>query len=142
MSSLTRQRGATLIVTLVMLTIITLLALSATTLNTTELRVFGNLQNKARIESDAQQAIEDLLSDAANFNTPAAQNVAVNGTAVAISAPTCLGVSQASGYTAVWNVTLYDTNWSVDANVTDPVTGAAATVTQGVRIRTPSNYCP
>ena len=142
MKTFTKQRGATLVVSLVMLVVITLFVLSSINLNTTNLRIIGNMQSKSALENYAQQAIEDALSNLANFNTPAAQNVTVNGTPVAVSAPSCLGTSAASGYTAVWDTTLYDTNWVVNATVSDPATGATAVVTQGVRIRLPSNYCP
>ena len=142
MRTLTKQRGATLVISLVMLVIITLFVLSTINLSTTNLRIIGNMQNKSSIGFDAQQAIEDILSNLANFDTPAAQNVTVNGTSVAVSAPDCLGVSAASGYTAVWDITLYDTNWVVNATVSDPATGATVVVTQGVRIRLPSNTCP
>ena len=56
--------------------------------------------------------------------------------------PACLGTSPAQGYTAVNNITLYDTNWSLTATATDPVSGATATIDQGVRIRLPTNFCP
>ena len=35
-----------------------------------------------------------------------------------------------------------DTNWAVTATAADPLTSATATVTQGVRIRLPANFCP
>ena len=142
MRTLTKQRGAVLVVSLVMLTVITLFVLSSISLNTTDLRIIGNMQSRSTLEYYAQQAIEDALSTYANFNAPAAQNVTVNGTPVAVSAPGCLGTNAASGYTAVWDVTLYDANWVVIATVSDPATGASAVVTQGVRIRQPSSYCP
>ena len=142
MRTLKQQRGATLVVSLVMLVVITLFVLSSINLNTTNLRIIGNMQSKSSIGFDAQQAIEDILSNLANFDTPVAQNVTVNGTSVAVSAPGCLGVSAASGYTAVWDITLYDTNWVVNATASDPATGASVVVTQGVRIRLPSNNCP
>ena len=56
-----------------------------------------------------------------NFNTPVAQTITVNGIAVAVSPPSCLGVAIAENYTAINNITLYDTNWAVTATAADPL---------------------
>jgi len=77
-----------------------------------------------------------------SFETPAAQTITVNGITVAVAAPSCQGVSTSRGYTAVGEVTIYDTNWQVTATATDPLTGAQSVLTQGVRIRLPNNFCP
>ena len=61
---------------------------------------------------------------------------------MAVNAPQCLGTQTAAGYTAVNNITLYDTNWAISASATDVLTGATATINQGVRIRLPTNFCP
>ena len=45
------------------------------------------------MERAAQQAIEQVLSTIASFETPAAQTVTVNGINVAVAAPSCQGVS-------------------------------------------------
>lgn len=142
MMSPKRQRGAVLLVSLVMLMVITLFVVSSANMSSTDLRIVGNLQRKMVINQSVQQAIEDVLSNVSNFNTPVAQTITVNGTAVAVSAPACLGTATAAGYTAVNNITLYDTNWSVSATATDLLTGATSTINQGVRIRLPTNFCP
>ena len=140
--SLQRQRGAVLLVSLVILMIITLFVMSSANLSTSDVRITGNFQSKMMTDQNVQQAIEDVLSSVNNFTTPVAQTITVNGVAVTVSSATCLGTSPAPGYTAVNNITLYDTNWSVTATATDPITGATATITQGVRIRLPTNFCP
>lgn len=142
MMSPKRQRGAVLLVSLIILMIITLFVVSSANLTSSDLRIVGNLQSKMTISRSVQQAIEEVLSNVNNFTSPAAQSITVNGIPVAISAPVCLGTSPAAGYTAVNNITLYDTNWSVTATATDALTGATATINQGVRIRLPTNFCP
>ncbi len=137
-----RQRGAVLLVSLVILMIITLFVVSSANMSSADLRIVGNFQRKMAITQSVQQAIEQVLSNVNNFNSPAAQSITVNGIAVAVSAPACLGTTTAAGYTAVNNITLYDTNWSVTATATDLLTGATATIDQGVRIRLPTNFCP
>ena len=137
-----RQRGAVLLVSLIILMLITLFVVSSANITGSDLRIVGNFQSKMVLSQSAQQAIENVLSNVNNFTSPAAQTITVNGIPVAISIPACLGTSPATGYTAVNNITLYDTNWSVTATATDPLTGATATINQGVRIRLPTNSCP
>ena len=142
MMSPKRQRGAVLLVSLVILMIITLFVISSANISSSDLRTVGNFQSKMVISQNTQAAIELVLSSVNGFLTPAAQSITINGVPVAVNAPACLGTSVAAGYTAVNNITLYDTNWSVTASATDPITGATATITQGVRIRLPNNFCP
>lgn len=142
MRSLQHQRGAVLLVSLVILMIITLFVVSSANMSSTDLRVVGNFQRKMMMSQSVQQAIETVISSVNNFNTPVAQTLTVNGISVAVGSPQCLNTQTASGYTAVNNITLYDTNWAVSATATDVLTGATATINQGVRIRLPSNFCP
>ena len=137
------QRGAVLLVSLVILMIITLFVISSANMSSSDLRMVGNFQSKMVLAQNAQQAVETMLSTVDNFSgvTPGARTLTVNGFPVSVAAPACLGTSIAAGYTAVNNITLYDTNWSVDVTTTDPITGATASITQGVRIRLPAG-CP
>lgn len=57
-----RQRGATLIVTLVMLIMLTLFAISAMNTSTTNLQVVGNMQMRHEGLRATQEAIEATLS--------------------------------------------------------------------------------
>ena len=82
------------------------------------------------------------VTDDTGLTSSTTQTITVNGIAVAVSPPACLGVAIAENYTAINNITLYDTNWAVTATAADPLTSATATVTQGVRIRLPTNFCP
>lgn len=142
MSNHHHQRGAVLITSLIMLVVLTLFVVSSINLSSADLRIIGNLQSKRTMSNSAQQAIEQVISSSVNFDAPVPQSVTVNGIAVAMSAPACLGTSPATGYSAVSNITIHDTNWSLTATATDSVTGATASVTQGVRIRLPTNFCP
>lgn len=140
--SFKRQRGTVLLASLVVLMLITLLVVSSANLASADLRIVGNFQSKMIINQDAQQAIEEVLSSVTNFTTPVARTITVNGSQVTVSAPACNGTTIATGYTAVNNITLYDTDWSVTATATDLISGATATLNQGVRIRLPSDFCP
>jgi len=142
MSNRRRQRGAVLFVTLIMLVMLTLFVVSSVNMSSADLQIVGNRQSKMAMNYSAQHAIEQVISSVAGFDSPAPQTITVNAIPVSVTAPVCLGTSPAPGYTAVSNVTVYDTHWSLTATATDPITGATATATQGLRIRLPTNYCP
>lgn len=65
-----RQRGATLIVTLVMLIMLTLFAISAMNTSTTNLQVVGNMQMRHEGLRATQEAIEATLSTTQFLATP------------------------------------------------------------------------
>jgi len=56
------QRGATLLVALIMLVLLTLFAISAFNTGTSNLRVVGNMQARSEALNVAQQAIETVIS--------------------------------------------------------------------------------
>ena len=65
-----RQRGATLIVTLVMLIMLTLFAISAMNTSTTNLQVVGNMQIRHEGLRASNEAIEATLSTTQFLETP------------------------------------------------------------------------
>lgn len=151
--SFRRQSGATLLVVLVMLVMITLFVVSMIRLSSTNLKVVGNMQAQRALEASAQQAIENSISTYAFFsdaagNTgqwPAGTNTLypnVNGYQIAISRPACVSSTTATKYTLTSNIAPEDTNWEVSAGSTDPVTGAQVNLSQGVRMRLPAGNCP
>ena len=142
-STVKRQRGATLIITLIMLVILTLFAVSGFNLSSVNLKIVGNFQQQKTMEAVAQQAIEQVISTASPFNlTPAASTVTVSGYSVAVSKPVCNYDVTAQGYTKkIGELTPEDTDWEIQATVSDPL-GAQATIVQGVRVRLLAGNCP
>jgi Tfp pilus assembly protein PilX len=67
---LARQRGATLIVGLIMLVLITLLALTTYNMSRSGIQVVTNMQAKAQGETAARQVIEETISSTQFFSTP------------------------------------------------------------------------
>jgi hypothetical protein len=65
-----RQRGATLIVTLIMLIMLTLFAISAMNTSTTNLQVVGNMQTRHEGLRATQEAIEAVISTPRFLATP------------------------------------------------------------------------
>lgn len=125
-----------------MLIVLTLLAVTAINTTSIDLRIARNMQVQQEAEAAAQEAIEQVISNIASFNTPTPQTITVNDLAVAVAAPQCLGERPASGYSAVWGLAPQDTYWEVAASDNDPTTGARATIHQGIEIRLPAGSCP
>ena len=92
-----KQRGATLIVGLVMLVVLTLLVISALRSGNANLRIAGNMQTQGEATAASQQAIEQVISS--NFTTTPASfvvpvdinNDTVPDYSASVAVPTCTG---------------------------------------------------
>ena len=62
MTMMSKQRGAVLLVALIMLVLLTLFAVSALNTSTTNLKMTGNMQARSEATTAAQDAIETVLS--------------------------------------------------------------------------------
>ena len=155
-TTLRAQRGATLIIGLIMLVLITLMVLSAFMLSSTNLKSVSNMQYRDEAIGATNVAIEQVISSDAIFKTPAGQTITVGNYSVSVAAPTCLyatevvlnssadsnpnsysdGASGVPGY--------LDTYWDVVASVNDAMSGAVVETHQGIKITLPSdpNPCP
>jgi len=67
-----RQRGITLLVTLIMLVLMTLLVISSFKLGKSSLQVVGNMQSRNEATAAAQQVIEEAISTTRLFQSPLA----------------------------------------------------------------------
>lgn len=146
MTRITRQRGAVLATSLMMLVVVTLLAISSIQTGTVNLRIAENMRSSQEAKSIAQEAVNQVLSDIDNFTSPAAQTLAVNDPDgnphnVGVSAPTCVHSEVAKGYSAKWKLAPEDNTWQFTANVTAN-DGASATINNGVKIRMTTGSCP
>jgi Tfp pilus assembly protein PilX len=141
--SIQKQRGAVLLVTLIMLVVLTLFAVSGFNLSSVNLRIAGNFQEQRTMEAIALEAIERVLSNPNFFSlTPTAQVVNVYGQNVNVSAPRCNYTVTAKGYTKkIGELTPEDSDWVFRAEVAD-AGGARTAIVQGVRIRILSGNCP
>ena len=80
------QRGSTLLISLIMLVVLTLFAITAIRTGNIGLKIVGNQQMQKLMESAAAQAVEQVVSNLANFDTgtvplataTVAQSVCVN----------------------------------------------------------------
>lgn len=139
-----RQRGAVLVVSLVLLVVLTLFVVSSTQIAGGNLRIVGNMQSKQNVELIAQQALEQVISSIAPFYAPTSTVTVTQptGMTVTVGNRTCVRATPAKGYSAVSGVSPEDTFWDVPITVADSVTGASTATAQGVRIRLPAGNCP
>ena len=140
----TRERGAVLVISLLLLVVLTLFVISSTWITSGNARIVGNLQSRQQVESVSQEALEQVLSGIAPFYSPTAPVTvaAPAGMSVTVGNRTCVRAGPAPGYSAVSGVSPEDTFWDVPITVTDAITGAATATAQGVRIRLPAGNCP
>lgn len=155
-----QQRGATLFVSLIMLIVLTLFALSAIRTGNIGLKIVGNQQSQKLMEAAAAQAVEQTVSNLGNFDaiavvaptTTIAQRVCVNanagdpvvaippatctsGTQVDVQPARCIAGKRQTGGSLTQTSGTYENTWEVVATVTDSLTGAKAVYHQGVMIR-------
>jgi Tfp pilus assembly protein PilX len=149
LSSRKAQRGATLVVGLIMLVLLTLVMTSAYMLSSGNLKAVGNMQFRDEAIAATNAAIEQIISS--DFTTlPVSSTILVDidqdGTddySVAVQTPVCIqavpisgGVANLSGVTSgVPSSTDYNSVWDIEARVNSTTTGAAVIIRQGVRKR-------
>ena len=138
------QRGSVLFVSLILLVAMTMIAVASARISATQLRLVGNTQSIQRVESVAQLGVEEVIGRIDAFTDPT-QAITVGslpaGINVAISDRRCLSSAPAGGFSAVMQIAPEDTLWAVDVQATDNLTGATATVSQGVRVRMLAGAC-
>jgi type II secretory pathway pseudopilin PulG len=147
------QRGATLVIALIMLVVLTLFGISAISTGVVNLRIARNTQMASEAQLAAQRVIDTQISSLATFTAPTASTSTVDasggGTAysVAFAVPDCIYIKQADGYSypppGGTSIAPKDTTWRLVATATDAATGARLTVQQGVKVRLPTSAtCP
>jgi len=145
-----RQRGATLLVALIMLVMLTLFAVSMIRSGNVGLKVVGNQQTQKLMEAAAQQAIEQVVSNLGNFDVvtlvpptmTVAQRVCINsslpvaippatcpsGTQVDVAPARCISSAPSLFDSLTQPNATRDNVWEIVATVTDSATGARAVV--------------
>jgi hypothetical protein len=144
MKSARLQNGASLIISLIMLVVLTLMVVSSINLNNTSMKIVGNLQSQKAIDNVAQEANATIVSSFSNFSVPVPTPPAmtVDGYSVTVAKPVCKKSALAFGYQFDDPLAPEDTNWEVQASATDALTGATTVVHNGLKIRLPAGNCP
>ena len=152
----TRQSGATLVIVLIMLVVITLLGVASMRISNSSLQVVGNMQARKFVENWSFQAIEQAMNSIAPYNSPATVMTSStgtgtdplviygvpNGVTISVGPRTCLYNAPAAGYSAVSTIAPEDNLWEFRVTVTDDFTKATTAMTQGVKIRQLQGACP
>ena len=158
--------GATLLVTLVLLIVLTMFAISMISSSNLNLKIVGNFQQQKIMEQGASDNLESFISSSGNFSetTAAPPAVCVNGLdssctggyQVLITVPSstpssetlatkCIKSSTATGYTKkIGELAPEDNDWEVQASVVDPVDNSKVymKIVEGVRVRMLAGNCP
>lgn len=154
------QSGATLVVGLIMLVLITLLVTTALTMSTANLKAVGNMQIRNEAIAAANRRIEEVMSTAFATTPPstAAVNVDINHDgqndfAVDITTTCAQVLREAGGTTGAGTgssatlglpsfVAYYNTLWDIRARAnSSDGTGGQVEVHQGVRVRLSQTQC-
>lgn len=146
------QQGATLIVGLIMLAIITVMVATAFSFGSTNLKSVSNMQFRSEALAAANKALEQVISSPFTSAPQASQilvdidNDNTNDYVVNIAQPTCIratrtGTSKKSqlsnsgmedalmSYVTDWN-----TIWEINTTVRDATSGASVQTRSGVRV--------
>lgn len=152
------QRGATLVMGLILLAILMLSVSAAFLMSNNNLKSVGNMQSRAEAAAAADAAVEKLISSDAIFLLPAVTTLPADdhGVAVSIAKPVCIksvavdanisadttpnifqqGVTPtaASGY--------METDWDISATASNGATSARVETHQGIKIILPADPNP
>lgn len=147
-----RERGAALVIALIMLTLITVMVTSAFSLSTLNARSVGNMQWRGEAVAAANQAIERVIGSPFT-DAPKAETIDVDidndgntDYQVAFNPPSCVSATQIAAATpppsslslgsafSIAASSYYQTVWDLDANVTHLASGTSVHVRQGVRV--------
>jgi Tfp pilus assembly protein PilX len=145
-----RQRGAVMIVALIVLMIISVVVVRAFVLTSSNLRSVGNVQFRAEAIASANRALEQVVSGSflAALNSTTSSNVDLNKDGVTdytvtVAIPQCpirvarVAQDAPSGYETGGGGTAagtYVVDWELKATVADATTGASAVIHHGVRL--------
>jgi Tfp pilus assembly protein PilV len=146
------QRGAALIVSLILLVLIAAMVTSSFTLSSTNLKSVTNTQMRNEAIAAANAAIEQVISSPF-ADAPAAESVDVDinndgaiDYTVNFAAPQCMSSSTVTAASlpvsslslgssfASTAANYYETVWDLDATVVDVISGASVRVHQGIRM--------
>lgn len=156
------QRGAALVVALIMLTLVTLLATVASNSVQTNLKIVQNIESRAMVENAALSAIEALIAtnDIDEFNGATlyfdASGDGIAGTEIAVQTSrgcvtvrpilndelNVLNPAEAACYrggSVDGTSRCADVLWDVEFDASDTVTGARTTIRQGLEVQSDVN---
>lgn len=134
------QSGATLVITLIMLVLLTLFAVSAVGLSASTAKVVGNMQAKKSTDAMAQRVVDQVLSEGLFGDK---RNVPV----VPAWRPAGITIEVTVRHCKAFTPTILDPQtgtaiWEFDVCVKDSFTSSKSYIRQGVGVKTMSAGTP
>ena len=129
-----RQRGATLIITLVMLVLLTMFAVSAVTLSASTSKVVGNVQAKKTTDAIAQRVVDQVISEGLfgdKRQVPVTPSWTPAGMTIQVTERHCKAFTP-----QLLDPQLGTATWEFDVCIRDSFTGAKSYLRQGVAVKT------
>lgn len=129
-----RQRGATLVITLVMLVLLTMFAVSAITLSASTSKVVGNAQAKKMTDAIAQRTVDQVISEGLfgdRRQIPVTPSWRPAGITINVTERHCKAFTP-----QLLDPQLGTATWEFDVWVCDSFTGARSYLRQGVAVKT------
>jgi hypothetical protein len=141
------QTGATLVIGLIMIVLITLIVVSAFNLSSSNLKSVGNMQVREETIAAVNNAIEQVVASSFSTN-PVSSTFSIdidkdgtNDYTVVVSKPTCIKAwieatsdpSDVELGAGMASISTWNTEWDIDATATHASTGAAVRIRQGTR---------
>ncbi len=150
------QSGITLIISMVMLVMLTLFVISGIRLSNINLQIVGNYQWQKTMEMVTDSALEQVISEVANFSDSATEmDICQDGSVTSagctilnpeigtVTAPLCTRSATASGYSKkLGELAPEDNVWILNASASDSVTGATIRIYRGITVRQLAGNCP
>lgn len=134
-----RQAGATLVIALIFLVVLTLLVFSGVTTGALSYRIASSMQHQREAGAVAQAVIDTRLSSATCMSNPAscATTETVGAYTVTLAAPRCVGIDSTQdpgkkSQVGVQPIPKY--LWEFSATASNAASGASVTVVQGVKM--------
>jgi Tfp pilus assembly protein PilX len=129
-----RARGATLVITLIMLVLLTLFAISAVTLSSSTSAIVGNMQAKKTTDAIAQRTVDQVISEGLFGDkraVPVTPSWIPAGMTIEVTARHCKAFTPQT-----LDPQLGTATWEFDVCVKDSFTGAKSYMRQGVAVKT------
>ncbi|MGI9212681.1 MAG: PilX N-terminal domain-containing pilus assembly protein [Methylococcaceae bacterium] len=148
------QRGVILVVSLLLLTLLSVMAVTATHIDTTQLRIIANMQDELSLDALTQAELDQVLSQARGFQLQTCDPPPYRKTFDAVRAatasefefdldePRCLHAQAESGSSALSGVGLEETLWELRIKGRDLRTGNELIMRSGVVLHQPAGMCP
>ena len=149
-----KESGATLVVSLIMLVLVTFIVVNAFNLSSSNLKAVGNEQLRSEATAAANRYIEELISTPAVFTGSASggyekvinlngDDTNPNNYTVRVAEPVCIRAYLASSSApsdvelgaGVNAVSTWDVEFEFAGSVTDGASGTSVEIREGIRVR-------